>query len=315
MKKARIIFAIIISAAMLTACSDKNSNSVIDSSENPDGLSSSDIPESDGAETTESEDPHKAPADISDSADTAEPKQYGVFAVGLDGMEVPEEELSNVYAENTDDYPDIYQLVSAVGEGFTYLAEPTGICLNSRDNADIFNEDELTFEGMPQNAPSEYKRYNIGDTICGLTLTDASTAFYYGGVDSCYAELEGSAAMTGYITIAPEDEYGIDEGDILFVPCPGNDLLPVINFRYEGVGLINPLYVAMSEGFSRVNEYSGSISLGNIHRTDLTALDLSGISADYSFSVKARVTVDKVNLSCTGFSCDTVCNLTDVELL
>ncbi len=313
MKKARIIIALIISAAMFTACSDKNNDPEIGSSDDPNSISSSGITVSDGSETAETkEQTSESPADTSDSTDTAEPELYGVSAVGLDGINVPEEELTDVYAENTDERPDVYQLISAVGEGFTYLAEPTGICLNSRDNADIFNEDELTFEGIPQNAPSEYKRYNIGDTICGLTLTDANTAFYYGGVDSCRAELEGSVTMTGYIAIAPEDEYGIDEGDIFFVPCPGNDLLPVVNFRYEGVGLINPLYVAMSEGFAHVNEYSGSISLGNVHRTDL---DLSGIPADYSFSAKARVTVDKVNLSCSGFSCDTVCNLTDIVLL
>lgn len=289
-----------ISAAMLTACADKSVGSEIENSENPDKpdyhVSSEGSSGSGGSETTE----------------TAASALYGVSAVGLDGVEIPEERLTNIYAESSGENPGAYQLVSAEGEGFTYLAEPTGICFNSRDNGDIFNADELTFDGVPQNAPSEYKRYDIGDAICGMTLTAANTAFSYGGVDSCYAELEGSVTMTGYVSIAPEDEYGIDEGDIFFVPCPGSDLLPVVNFRYEGAGVVNPLFVAMSEDFARVNEYSGSITLGNIHRTDL---DLSGIPADYSFSAKARVTVDKVSLFCTGYSCDTVCNLADIELL
>lgn len=300
MKKYKII-ALIISAAMLTACADKNDGG-------SDSAASSDNSSAAGAETAEqSAEPYTSDAATAETIAETEP--YGVSATGLDGIEIPEEELTDVYAEKS---VDVYELVYARGEGFTYLAEPTGICLNSRDNSDIFNADELTFEGAPQNAPSEYKRYNIGDTICGLTLTDAGINFYYGGVESCWAELEGSVTMTGYVTIASEDDYGIDEGDIFFVPCPDNDLLPVINFRYEGVGLVNPLYVAMSEGFARLNEYSGDITLGNIHRTDL---DLSGVPADYSYSVKATVTVDKVNLSCEGFSCYTVCNMTDFEIV
>lgn len=312
MRKSYKIIALIISAAMLAACADKNTSEDSGS----DSTVSSDNSSANGAETEEQS--SKAPgsdADTSDSpygTDTEEPPiegPFGVSATGLDGIEIPEEELTSVYAEKSG---TVYELVSARGEGFTYLAEPTGICLNSRDNSDIFNADELTFEGAPQNAPSEYKRYNIGDTICGLTLTDAGTNFYYGGVESCWAELEGSVTMTGYVTIAPEDDYGIDEGDIFFVPCPDNDLLPVINFRYEGVRLINPLYVAMSGDFARLNEYSGDITIGNIHRTDL---DLSGVPADYSYSVKATVTVDKVNLSCEGFSCYIVCNMTDFEIV
>lgn len=301
MKKIKMITALFISAAILTACADKGA------SENgaSDGATSSDSLSGVVQTTEQSSKPPGA-----DTSDSAEAGSYGVTATGLDGIEVAEKELSNVYAE---DAGAGYELVSAVGEGFTYLAEPTGICLNSRGNADIFNADELTFEGAPQNALSEYKRYNIGDTICGLTLTDAGTSFYYGGVDNCRAELEGSVTMTGYVTVAPEDEYGIDEGDIFFVPCPDNDLLPVVNFRYEGVGAVNPLYVAMSrDGFAHMNEYSGDINLGNIHRTDL---DLSGVPADYSYSVKATVTVDKVNLSCDGFSCYTVCNMTDLVII
>lgn len=308
MKKIKMITALFISAAILTACADKGA------SENggSDGATSPDSSDSSSSVVQTAEQSSEPPdTDNSTTAEqSAEAGPYGVTATGLDGIEVAEEELSNVYAE---DAGAGYELVSAVGEGFTYLAEPTGICLNSRDNADIFNADELTFEGAPQNAPSEYKRYEIGDTICGLTLTDVSTSFYYGGVDNCWAELEGSVTMTGYVAVAPEDEYGIDEGDIFFVPYPDNDLLPVVNFRYEGVGLVNPLYVAMSgDGFARMNEYSGDINLGNIHRTDL---DLSGVHADYSYSVKATVTVDKVNLSCNGFSCYTVCNMTDIVII
>lgn len=303
MRKSYKIIALIISAAMLTACADKN----ISEDSGSDSTVSSDNSSANGAETEQSAEPYTSDAATAET--TAEMGSYGVSATGLDGIEIPEEGLTSVYAEKSG---TVYELVSARGEGFTYLAEPTGICLNSRDNYDIFNADELTFEGAPQNAPSEYKRYNIGDTICGLTLTDAGTNFYYGGVESCWAELDGSVTMTGYVTIAPEDDYGIDEGDIFFVPCPDNDLLPVINFRYEGVGLINPLYVAMSGDFARLNEYSGDITIGNIHRTDL---DLSGVPADYSYSVKATVTVDKVNLSCEGFSCYIVCNMTDFEIV
>ncbi len=305
MRKTNKIIALFISAAMLTACADKN----VSEDSGSDSAVSSDNSTANGAETAEqSAKPYTS--DTATAETTAETGPYGVTATGLDGIKVAEEELSAIYVDKAGAG---YELVSARGEGFTYLAEPTGICLNSRDNSDIFNAEELTFEGVPRNAPSEYKRYNIGDTICGLTLTDGGTNFSYGGVDSCWAELEGSVTMTGYVTIAPEDDYGIDEGDIFFVPCPDNDLLPVINFRYEGVGLVNPLYVAMSgEGFARVNEYSGDLTLGNIHRTDL---DLSGVPADYSYSVKAKVTVDKVNLSCTGFSCYTVCNMTDFEIV
>ena len=304
MKKTYIITALIISAAMLTACDDK-SDSLSDYTSDVSGSSAQ------GAQTEELSAPDKDDGSDSGDAryDTAETDHYGISATGLDGAEISEEELTNIYVEGSDgEYDPVY----ALGEGFTYLAEPAGICLNSRDNSDIFNEEELTFEGVPLNAPAIYKRYNIGDTICGLTLTDASTNFYCGRVDSTWAELEGSVTMTGYVTIAPEDEYGIDEGDIFFVPCPDNDLIPVINFRYEEADPVNPLYVAMSEGFARVNEYSGSITLGNIHRTDL---NLSGVPADYSFSAKATVTVDKVNMSCSGFSCYTVCNMTDFELL
>lgn len=72
--------------------------------------------------------------------------------------------------------------------------------------------------------------------------------------------LNDSVTMTDYISIVPKREYDIDEEYIFFIPCPQNGLLPVINF-------------------SR-----------NIHCNDP---NLFGISIDYSFSAKVRVTIKR----------------------
>lgn len=94
------------------------------------------------------------------------------------------------------------------------------------------------FAYMAEPSKSDFKRYNIGDTICGLTLTSAQNIFGNDYLDNEYhekyrctsiANLEGTLTMTGTLTIMGDDDanFLIKKGDILFYP--EEDVFPIIN--------------------------------------------------------------------------------------
>lgn len=196
-------------------------------------------------------------------------------------------------------------------KGFIYLSEPSGICFNDRDNADSYNETEMSFSGISDEKLQNYKRVNVGETFCGLTLRSASTNFqkksdvYFmpdgtqktatelGFPEILFAggecEFDGELTLEGYACAVTEDVYGISAGDIIFVPGNGCTL-PVMSYNFDkDAGFYHDFSTNANFGMVWANEY-GTVYLGN---TESASADISCLPKDGTF-VKVRVTVKNI---------------------
>ncbi|MBD5130629.1 MAG: hypothetical protein HDT43_12030 [Ruminococcaceae bacterium] len=198
--------------------------------------------------------------------------------------------------------------------GFAYLAEPT-ISLNSVDNADLYDPEALLFNTV-EFTDTEYKRYKVGDKFGGLTVKSAETAFsrigyedkegvltteqimdegmsFAGMLWRCSAEFDGTVTMTGYMRVCVS-EYGVEEGEVLFVPDKDSLKLPVINFHVdqETDTTNTAVWQWNINGFAYATEYP-TIRLGNINK----GTDISGIPTDGT-SAKVSVTVTDISMFC-----------------
>lgn len=203
-------------------------------------------------------------------------------------------------------------------DGFIYLAEPSGICRTSRDNADVFDADAARFTDISRSSKRDYKRVNVGETFCGLTLAEAQVNFARGldtseyvlgdgstklgselGFPEIYfmggmASFEGEVTMTGYLCAAAENEQSLMAGDIIFIPSDCECTLPVMGYRLDpDVGIVHYPRLNNRGDMYWQNDY-GHFYLGNAAGTEL---DLSALPDDGSFA-KVSVTFDNLTLTC-----------------
>lgn len=337
MKKYRIILAVIIAAALTGCAKGENSSgtstgtsseSSVQSSTSSDNggvsskssvnsehsESSSDVPDnSDSLISTEDSNPQT-------SEENGDPNE--TFLVGLAGDTILRTELSMIFTnDGTDGSAETLSeenFSAVLCDGFIYLAEPSGICRTNFDNEDVFDSESVRFTDISESSQKGYKRVSVGETICGLTLSEAQVNFARGndsmeytlgdgsiklgselGLPEIYfmggsASFSGQVTLTGYISVAAENDRGLMGGDIVFVPSDCECMLPVMGYRLDpDVGIVHFQRINSHNGLVWENEY-GSIFLGNA--ADTTA-DLSDIPDDGSF-VKASVTLDNISLTC-----------------
>ncbi|MBD5384519.1 MAG: hypothetical protein HDR72_05930 [Ruminococcaceae bacterium] len=243
----KITSAIIIAALLttLTACGDTGNSS---STNLPAGTPSAPesmnnvSPSSSDNESTPQSSEENSPAESVPTAPQGEP----TFLIGLDGNPIYTSEITRL--DKTDKTAetltpeDDYALVYC--EGFTYLKEPTGIAFNSYKNPELFDGWYLIDES-PENT-NEWKRVNVGDEICGLTVSKAIAAFEvntsycsahfpeqycipnaYDEQDNIMSmcEFDGTITMEGFLTINQLDLYS-DDGEMVFTPAENK--LPII---------------------------------------------------------------------------------------
>lgn len=240
---------------------------------------------------------------------TETPNENLTKLTGLSGDRISESEITLVFgADGSDEYTDdTFQ--SVVCDGFVYLAESSSVSMNSIDNADGFDSELKTFAEMSDERFKDYKRFNVGDTISGLTVSAAQCGFTSDSVDgydkntlserfpeiyfnSGSCELSGELEMTGYACVIPEDEYGIESGTILFIPS-GECRLPVMGYEGDSEnGIFHRVSVGMNRDFVWAGEY-GQIKIGNVNST---AADVSALPEDGTF-VKVTVIVNSIRLS------------------
>ena len=190
---------------------------------------------------------------------------------------------------------------AAVNCNYVYLAEPIGIFYNSIDNSDIYDKENLTFSDAPENALYNYKRYEVGDKFCNLTLTLAETEFlaecadvfprYFNGGTAWF---DGQITLTGFCAVVLGDGGYILERDIHFIPDEKSSALPIMNY-YLDEGKKAVLFSGMESDLCWLSEYFAPVLLGNAD--DYSGIDLSGLPEDGSF-VKVEVTIE--NLICRG---------------
>ena len=319
-----------IAAALISGCTAANESKPSDSSDTASDVSSASAADTDSTSGNSGADSFGADSSAPDlpgstdgsSVEEAEEAELSFDLVGLLGEKIKPSDISII--SGTDGEQMTPEQLTADNwyyltcNTFAYAGESTGICFNSADNADIFDSGTLSFDGVPAAAPTEYKLIRPGDEICGFTVKSASTNFNaYGTYSShtyftgCTAEFEGNAELTGYVWIAPEDDYGIFAGDIYFVPAPGSDILPVMNYGFnsEKSCVENTLYVGGLDDFYWVNEYP-NILLGN---TSEISVDVSSIPVDNQYH-KAKITIDGLTAnSDLDWLSSVKCSLTGLE--
>lgn len=274
------------------------------------------------AETTAAETESTETDESTDSADEEGgiPKEdypdY-LYGPGMDKISVDEITDISYGTGNKWDY--------AACDGFTYLAEPNGITYNSIDNADIYNGD-LAFNGVPEAPASEYKRYKVGDTVCGLTISEASVSFSYflgAGQDDeqryfqgGMAIFDGSAELTGHLVILGDYEYAVGgNGDAVLILDSDGQVLPVLNYDAyspeKGVYSTHPNHCFIVGGVTFQSEYP-FVFCGNVKDYD------SELFEDIEWNTPTRVKLTAENIMMNS-SIDWFANInvtvTDLEIL
>lgn len=346
----KLALATILSALLLTACtggdssgnsqSGNNSQSEI-STENSaaeNTPSESSDQESESAENTETDTVND---DIVPPSTALAPEELdGIEDLnnlyGPDGEKVDKYSITNInYGYDDEGNQDKTKWFNADCNGFAYYSEPQGISYNSVDDAELLDKDNWRFN-VDELPDSEYKRCAVGDTVCGLKVSYASSMFGTVNADTYYMlsddttvfgrelnspeifflgssiSFEGSLDMTGYIFICPEDEGYDSRGDIFFVPDKDSCVLPVVNFSFNAEkGIYTRGYTVTHDGeFFFMSEYP-SIYAGNIFRSELDF-------ADYPIGepIKVKLTADNISMgSNIDWITQTQFVITDIEKL
>ncbi len=238
--------------------------------------------------------------------DKKTPDLSGATVATPDGQSISVSEMTedNWMYVSTDDY--------------VYLAVPQGVSYNSAENADIYDENAYSFSGAPDSITYEYKKYKVGDEICGLTVTYANTTFsmdlagtypdYFNGGS---AQFEGELTLTGYCSIAPEDDGYTSKHDILFVPDAESCKIPIMNYPHGSED--SRLFRAMTGDFAWLTEYGAAITLGSAD--EHKELDFSAFPEDGTF-IKAKVTINDIMVRDElNFTRNTKANIVDIEVL
>lgn len=350
MKKYKFITAVLLAAA-LCGCSNKdnssqNSTSSAVSSDAGSSIASndesgmnSDIGSSGAESSAAGESTGESPADpVVESKPQSDDES---FLVGLAGDRILKSEITTVFTSDGSDCApaDLTEekFSAVLCDGFAYVAEPSKLARNDRDNEDSYDSANMQFTDITSEPVKNYKRLNVGDTICGLTLKEAQVNFARGSEQMSFemkdgsqktgaelglpeiffsgssAKFDGEMSMTGYICRIASDVYGVGGvGDIVFVPSDGEANFPVMSYRLggdDGFYHISQMYSA--SGLTWQNEF-GFVALGNVNST---TADVSELAEDGSF-VKACVTVDNFELNCGVNFINTVkADIIDIEIL
>lgn len=334
MKKYQIILALILAAALTGCAKDENSSDASTGTSSESSVQSGTSSDNGGVSSenstsSESSSNVQDNPDSSTSTDESAPQSSeengdpdATFLVGLAGDTIMRSDLSMIFTnDGTDGSAETLSeenFSAVLCDGFVYLAEPTGICRTNFDNEDVFDSESIRFTDISESSQKGYKRVSVGETICGLTLSEAQVNFARGNDSVEYtlgdgsiklgselgfpeiffmggsASFSGQVTLTGYISVAAENDHGLMGGDIVFVPSDCECMLPVMGYRLDpDIGIVHFQRINSHNGLVWENEY-GSIFLGNAANT---AADLSDIPDDGSF-VKASVTLNNISLTC-----------------
>lgn len=325
MKRFFALISILAAASMLTGCAGGESSDAPASREEAlsGGTATADNTESgSGAAVSDTSDGGEYPQ-TDGRIDTKEPTALTPLPIeltGPDGAEVFAEEIT-VISGDEGVTPDTLTEDNWYGietGGFAYLAEPSGLNYNNIENADIFDEGSMTFEGVPEFSPNGYRKYYVGDEICGLKIASATSNFRIEnamtrytidgeevmgrelGVDGLYfdgstVEFEGSITLTGYANCAVDDEGYTARNDIGFVPDNSGGTLPVLNLSFDPEsGFRSRVYIGWAGELKWASEYP-TFYIGNIYTEKYAELDFSGLPDDGSF-VKVRLTLENISM-------------------
>lgn len=301
-KKIKCLAALLAALTLLSACSGENDRQSSDTAHNGGNETAAAAGTHENAIKTENNDTVEGSSvPVDDPTLITDKSQYPTNLCGLAADKISADSITQVHK---DDYDSDW--TSASCNGFVYLSEPTGINYNSIDNADIFNDMDNSFDESPTESLAEYKKYSVGDEICGLVIDEATTMFKNASTEKtfderffsgCVVKFKGEKKLSGYLIILSEELYGVGGvGDIVFIPDGGSQTLPVMNFyefSEEGKPLSNLLkYSQTVGGLCFKNEY-GFISCGSLDDYDSSWF----LGKEHNLPLKATITVDNIYMS------------------
>lgn len=293
MKKCVLITELFLSIAILAALAGCNGDTS--------------TPESDSTSTSVTESSSSidsAPSDNSDS-EPQTPEGEPTFLIGLDGKPIYTSEITRL--EDTEKTAetltkdDLWARVYC--DGFIYLKEPTCPIYDNYHNPEMF--DGYEFKGEIPEKQGEWKRYYVGDEICGLKIKKATSFFeindweeykfperYYQPYDSysgtaLYA-LEGTVTLEGFLEIGARSMYEPDGGLLVF--CPTENKLPVFPKNPDRETGYSSNYIVenvFDTDYHFISEL-GSYTLGNVK--DLTC-DMNGLGVGDVAFVRATLSI------------------------
>lgn len=325
MKKTKAVLAIILAAA-LCGCSSKeegsSSSSVVESTSTSSSTTQSSSTSSSSSSTTSSTE-----SSTESKSEPVESSSNETFLKGLAGDTIMKSDIKQVFVPEGED-ASVEKLTeenfqSVLCMGFIYAAEPKGVFRTNLDNADVYDETEMSFSDISDEKDTNFIRLNVGEKMCGMTLTFAETNFarnqeqeIQGVSDSffCYGacKFSGETTLTGYISIFKESDcYNVFEGDVRFVPTEGN--IPVINYnRGSQQRICHSMITAADGDFVWSNEY-GIIRLGNVN--DDSSLSVFHIPDDGNY-YKCKIVIDNLEYtSGVDLFSNVSANLVSIELL
>lgn len=291
MKKQLIVLTLICALA-LTACSKGETTPDTETSSAPrtsaENTADTSVPKTEAPDTEAAEEKtenteNTEVTDVTEDSGSADsdipavPKgDYPDYLYGPGGDKVSVDDITEINCYIAEDKWNY-----AVCDGFTYISEPTGIGFNYAENSDLFDNDNFVFKGAPASS-ADYKRYSVGDSICGLTVKEAKARFYNennsgdihreGYFQGGSVRFDGSKELTGYLIILTDDEYAVGfVGDIVFIPDNESQVLPILNYNRisEERGVYSDLcqYGCSAAGFAYQSEYP-CIDCGNVDEYD-----------------------------------------------
>ena len=275
--------------------SAESSTATDTSSSAPEQADSQESGESSAATDTDSSAPEQAASQ--ESAES--PTVAGIAAQ----FETPDGDAPDLSNADVDTNLNISELTSGnwhyvICHDSVYLAVPLGISYNSAGDTVHYDETTDSFADVPETVTHEYKRYNTGDVIGGLTLKECRTTFssYLGGSTPRYfsggeALFDGEITMSGVCCVVTETEGYDYQGDIYFIP-DSESRFPVMNYTWNEDGTEIIIHGG-KKGVSWCSEYQIPLNIGNI--SEQTDIDLSVLPTDGTY-VPVTITVNNVRL-------------------
>ena len=327
--KSRIFISILslsIAVLSLVGCSENGKESVVDTPHNSvtstsdDGNNNYSISENPTNSIVDSDSDRVSESDSGSNSESVQPTGTPTIFIGPDGIPIYDSEVTKIDGSDKKaaELTAEDEGVTIFCEGFQYFKEPEGVAYSSYENPEMF--DGWVFKGETPTSKNAWKRVNIGDEICGLTLKSATSTFlnyieisfdyyqtYYtqGVADfNLFAEFDGSVTLTGYLNSSNRTSYEPDGGELRFTPA--EDKLPIM---CTDMFKIQPetYSLAMSYGagemfvFNEINE----IGIDNPSGLDLGCIGIG----DTAF---VRLTLSDIKYGINGYVNAT---LVDIEVL
>lgn len=203
--------AILVSLSSLTACSNAEDAPTGNNSQNVSQNSgNSEISSDNNSENSENgfENSEKSLKELIDSFEMDD-------FPAPDGEILKKADAADVVAEGT--------LVRAVTYDFAYMRKVQPVFVNTLDDPNAFDWDNMEFKPMPE-IPEDLGWFKIkaGDVLDnGLKVKSAKISLGMGMdgmVCNTSAEFEGELTLEGILYCYPEDDYNISKGNVIFFP-------------------------------------------------------------------------------------------------